>query len=120
MRDRLRLDRRHGGRDIPGVKRVGNQVAGSKEPADYDDDPASAYIRMISGAVAGCTACVACYPVDLIRTRLTTELPGKEHYKGIADAFTKIIQTEGLSGLYAGLGPTLFVAVPNWTCVSEA
>eukprot|EP00551_Chaetoceros_affinis_P006946 CAMPEP_0203683844 /NCGR_PEP_ID=MMETSP0090-20130426/47730_1 /ASSEMBLY_ACC=CAM_ASM_001088 /TAXON_ID=426623 /ORGANISM="Chaetoceros affinis, Strain CCMP159" /LENGTH=365 /DNA_ID=CAMNT_0050552999 /DNA_START=1654 /DNA_END=2751 /DNA_ORIENTATION=- len=81
---------------------------------DYENDPASAYIRMVSGAVAGCTACVACYPLDLIRTRLTTELPGKEHYKGIADAFTKIIQTEGPSGLYAGLGPTLFVAVPNF------
>mmetsp|Transcript_7852 Transcript_7852/g.8996 ORF Transcript_7852/g.8996 Transcript_7852/m.8996 type:complete len:343 (-) Transcript_7852:71-1099(-) len=78
-----------------------------------DDDP-SAYIRMISGAVAGCTACVACYPLDLIRTRLTKELPGKEHYKGISDALQKILQTEGVSGLYAGLGPTLFVAVPNF------
>ncbi len=89
-------------------------AASRDDDHDYENDPASAYIRMISGAVAGCTACVACYPLDLIRTRLTTELPGKEHYKGIADAFTKIIQTEGPSGLYAGLGPTLFVAVPNF------
>ena len=84
---------------------------------DYDynneEDP-STIARMISGGVAGCSACVACYPLDLVRTRLTTELPGQEHYKGIIDAFTKIIQTEGVLGLYAGIGPTLFVAVPNF------
>lgn len=70
--------------------------------------------RMISGATAGMTACVACYPLDLVRTRLTTELPGQEHYKGISDAFAKIIKNEGVSGLYAGIAPTLFVAVPNF------
>ena len=70
--------------------------------------------RMISGATAGMTACVACYPLDLVRTRLTTELPGQEHYKGIADAVSKIVRTEGVAGLYAGILPTLFVAVPNF------
>mmetsp|Transcript_4326 Transcript_4326/g.8296 ORF Transcript_4326/g.8296 Transcript_4326/m.8296 type:complete len:379 (+) Transcript_4326:88-1224(+) len=70
--------------------------------------------RMISGATAGCTACVACYPLDLVRTRLTTELPGQEYYKGITDAFAKIVKSEGFMGLYAGIGPTLFVAVPNF------
>lgn len=70
--------------------------------------------RMISGATAGCTACIVCYPLDLVRTRLTTELPGQEYYKGITDAFAKIVKSEGLSGLYAGIGPTLFVAVPNF------
>jgi solute carrier family 25 phosphate transporter 23/24/25/41 len=70
--------------------------------------------RMISGATAGCTACIACYPLDLVRTRLTTELPGQEHYKGISDAFAKIVKSEGILGLYAGIGPTLFVAIPNF------
>lgn len=70
--------------------------------------------RFLSGAVAGSVACVACYPLDLVRTRLTTELPGREHYKGISDALQKIVQAEGLGGLYSGIGPTLFVAVPNF------
>lgn len=70
--------------------------------------------RMISGATAGCTACVVCYPLDLVRTRLTTELPGQEYYKGITDAFAKIVKNEGFTGLYAGISPTLFVAVPNF------
>lgn len=90
-----------------------NTVGGDNRNINDDDDP-STIVRMISGAVAGCTGCVACYPLDLVRTRLTTELPGKEHYKGTIDAFRKIIQSEGLGGLYAGLGPTLFVAVPNF------
>lgn len=81
---------------------------------DSSESDPSTIVRLTSGAVAGCTACVACYPLDLVRTRLTTELPGKEHYKGIGDAFTKIVQSDGLKGLYAGLGPTLFVAVPNF------
>lgn len=76
----------------------------------------STFSRLVAGAVAGTTACVACYPLDLIRTRLTTQLDGKEaHYRGISDAFRKIISSEGYIGLYSGLGPTLMVAVPNFS-----
>jgi hypothetical protein len=80
----------------------------------YRGKDAPPLARMISGAAAGCTACVACYPLDLVRTRLTTELPGQEYYKGITDAFAKILKAEGPLGLYAGIGPTLFVAIPNF------
>ena len=37
-----------------------------------------------------------------------------EHYDGIIDALRKISRREGVKGLYSGLGPTLFVAVPNF------
>ena len=70
--------------------------------------------KFAAGATAGCVAVVACYPLDLVRTRLTTELEGHEHYKGIRDAFRKIYQTEGIRGFYSGIGPTLGVAVPNF------
>jgi hypothetical protein len=80
-----------------------------------DDDVVSTTSRLIAGAVAGTTACVACYPLDLVRTRLTTQLDGREAYRGITDAFAKIVQYEGFSGLYSGLGPTLMVAVPNFS-----
>lgn len=72
------------------------------------------YKRFLAGACAGSMACIACYPLDLIRTRLTTELPGHENYKGITDAFAKIFKSDGPRGFYAGLGPTMFVAVPNF------
>jgi hypothetical protein len=57
---------------------------------------------------------IASYPLDLVRTRLTTELEGREHYRGLIDAFRKIASSEGLAGFYCGLGPTLLVAVPNF------
>lgn len=70
--------------------------------------------RFMAGAVAGSTACIACYPLDLVRTRLTTQLEGREHYSGMTDAFRKIHRAEGFAGFYSGLGPTLLVAVPNF------
>jgi solute carrier family 25 (mitochondrial phosphate transporter), member 23/24/25/41 len=73
-----------------------------------------AYHKFLAGAISGCTACVACYPLDLVRTRLTTELEGRENYRGIVDAVRKISASEGILGFYSGLGPTLAVAVPNF------
>jgi hypothetical protein len=70
--------------------------------------------KFTAGAVAGICAVTACYPLDLVRTRLTTELEGREHYRGILDAILKIHKTEGFRGFYAGIFPTLLVAVPNF------
>lgn len=83
-----------------------------KEEKKREDAPA--LHKFMAGGIAGTTAVVACYPLELVRTRLTTELEGKEHYRGIADAFRKIAATEGPLGFYAGIGPTLLVAVPNF------
>eukprot|EP00571_Detonula_confervacea_P016625 CAMPEP_0172309186 /NCGR_PEP_ID=MMETSP1058-20130122/9552_1 /TAXON_ID=83371 /ORGANISM="Detonula confervacea, Strain CCMP 353" /LENGTH=269 /DNA_ID=CAMNT_0013021765 /DNA_START=359 /DNA_END=1168 /DNA_ORIENTATION=+ len=94
---------------------------GPQRLSDDDEDNASnpkevsTLSRLAAGAVAGTTACVACYPLDLVRTRLTTQLDGKETYRGITDAFAKIAKNEGSMGLYSGLGPTLMVAVPNFS-----
>lgn len=70
------------------------------------------FIRLTAGACAGLIACSACYPLDLIRTRLTMQ-EGHQHYRGITDALVQISRKEGLGGLYRGLGTTLMVAVPN-------
>ena len=85
------------------------------EDSEFNTKEVSTLSRLIAGAVAGTTACVACYPLDLVRTRLTTQLDGQESYRGITDAFAKITRHEGLGGLYSGLGPTLMVAVPNFS-----
>ena len=94
---------------------------GPQRLSDEDEDDVrntrevSTLSRLVAGAAAGTTACVACYPLDLVRTRLTTQLEGKETYRGITDAFAKIAQKEGPIGFYSGLGPTLMVAVPNFS-----
>ncbi|CAH0489834.1 unnamed protein product [Peronospora farinosa] len=66
-----------------------------------------------SGAVAGATATVACYPIDLIRTRLATQLNTDIRYTGIRHAVQRISAEEGMMGLYRGMGATLMVTVPN-------
>lgn len=69
---------------------------GPQRLSDEDEDDVnntneiSTFSRLVAGAFAGCTACIACYPLDLVRTRLTTQLDGKEHYRGITDAFVKV------------------------------
>lgn len=78
----------------------------------YEDSPA--WHKFTAGAVAGVSAVTACYPLDLVRTRLTTELEGRENYRGITDAFAKIYKLEGVGGFYSGIWPTLLVAVPNF------
>lgn len=68
-----------------------------------------AFIRLFCGAVAGLCACTACYPLDLVRTRLSVV----GSYKGIADAFARVAREEGFRGFYSGLVPALGVAVPQ-------
>jgi len=99
-------------------RRVTHRIIHGKEDSGESDsnsnDNTTAYHKFLAGAISGCTACVACYPLDLVRTRLTTELEGREHYRGIVDAVKKIYTSEGPAGFYAGLTPTLCVAVPNF------
>mmetsp|Transcript_939 Transcript_939/g.1996 ORF Transcript_939/g.1996 Transcript_939/m.1996 type:complete len:374 (+) Transcript_939:346-1467(+) len=70
--------------------------------------------KFLAGAIAGSVAVTACYPLDLVRTRLTTQFEGHEHYRGIRDAFKQIYRQEGPIGFYSGIGPTMLVAVPNF------
>jgi len=87
-------------------------LSATNSKRSFEDTPA--LHKFAAGALAGTAACTACYPLDLVRTRLTTELEGREHYRGIVDAFTKIGKAEGLRGFYSGIAPTLLVAVPNF------
>lgn len=96
----------------------------------------------MAGAAAGGVATTFCYPLDLIRTRLTTQLSSvhvhpysiahtlnthqsafeiiithqnnqASHYNGIMHALLRITKEEGIFGLYNGLGSTLLCQVPN-------
>jgi len=63
------------------------------------------------GGTAGAVATFATYPLDLVRTRLAAQSEPKT-YKGMGDAFWKIVQSGGVTGLYRGLFPTLLEIVP--------
>jgi solute carrier family 25 (mitochondrial phosphate transporter), member 23/24/25/41 len=96
------------------VSQKGDTPGGTRSGGRHRSDDTAASHKFIAGAVAGTAACLACYPLDLVRTRLTTEFEGHEHYRGILDAFRKIYRTEGILGFYSGVAPTLMVAVPNF------
>ncbi|RLN74907.1 hypothetical protein BBJ28_00015184 [Nothophytophthora sp. Chile5] len=81
---------------------------------DYPGFTDSSWTTMFaSGALAGAVATIACYPIDLIRTRLATQLNSDIRYTGIRHAVQRIRAEEGARGLYRGMGATLMVTVPN-------
>ncbi|KAI5665239.1 hypothetical protein M9H77_24562 [Catharanthus roseus] len=58
----------------------------------------------IAGAVAGISSTLLTYPLELLKTRLTVQ---RGVYKGLFDAFLKIVREEGPAELYRGLTPSL-------------
>lgn len=90
-----------------------NNVEIRKRKSSSPDDTRTSH-KFLAGAMAGIAAVSACYPLDLVKTRLTTQFEGREYYSGIRDAFRKIHKYEGVAGFYSGIGATMFVAVPNF------
>lgn len=64
-----------------------------------------------SAGISACAACTLCYPLDLVKTRLSAQTKTM-YYTGIADAFRKIPADEGLKGLFRGLPVTLCSVTP--------
>mmetsp|Transcript_117313 Transcript_117313/g.230127 ORF Transcript_117313/g.230127 Transcript_117313/m.230127 type:complete len:408 (+) Transcript_117313:135-1358(+) len=74
--------------------------------------------RFMAGALSGATACFACYPLDLVRTRLTVSSSfsspaGAQTGSKIYHVVKEIILKEGVGGLYRGLPVSLFVTAPT-------
>ncbi|KAH7286556.1 hypothetical protein KP509_32G012500 [Ceratopteris richardii] len=70
----------------------------------------------MAGSLAGGTAVLFTYPLDLAMTTLGYQVrdprTGSQAYTGIRDVFSKVVQANGLKGLYRGIGPTLCGIVP--------
>ena len=70
-------------------------------------------VDLFAGSLAGGTAVMCTYPLDLARTRLAFQ--DSNHptpYKGIKDVCTQAFQKGGVRGLYRGLCPTLYGNLP--------
>ena len=63
--------------------------------------------RLWAGGLAGCTACVLTYPLDLIRARLTFQSGSFKQYNGITHGLLTVVRTEGPLALYRGLWPSI-------------
>ena len=60
-----------------------------------------------AGALAGCTAAIATFPLDVVRTRLALGAGGS-----MLGTLSAIARAEGVGALYAGMGATLAGVVP--------
>ncbi|XP_041022763.1 LOW QUALITY PROTEIN: adenine nucleotide transporter BT1, chloroplastic/mitochondrial-like [Juglans microcarpa x Juglans regia] len=64
---------------------------------------------LVAGACAGVSSTLCTYPLELVKTRITVE---RGVYKGLFDAFFKILKEEGPAELYRGLTPSLIGVIP--------
>uniref|UniRef100_A0ACD5ZJX5 Uncharacterized protein n=1 Tax=Avena sativa TaxID=4498 RepID=A0ACD5ZJX5_AVESA len=83
-------------------------------------------LDLVAGSIAGGTAVICTYPLDLVRTKLAYQLQVKgavnlglreskayeQVYKGILDCVKTIYKQNGLKGLYRGMAPSLYGIFP--------
>lgn len=84
-------------------------------------------VDLVAGSLAGGTAVICTYPLDLVRTMLAYQVTGsyttesdkgarrvciQPAYRGILDVFAKVYREGGLRGLYRGVGPSLYGIFP--------
>uniref|UniRef100_A0A2K5C6Y8 Solute carrier family 25 member 16 n=1 Tax=Aotus nancymaae TaxID=37293 RepID=A0A2K5C6Y8_AOTNA len=69
--------------------------------------------RLMAGSMAGMTAVICTYPLDMVRVRLAFQVKGEHTYTGIIHAFKTIYAKEGgFFGFYRGLMPTILGMAP--------
>ncbi|CAL4889047.1 unnamed protein product [Urochloa decumbens] len=81
-------------------------------------------LDLMAGSIAGGTAVICTYPLDLIRTKLAYQVkgavsagfreckPSEQVYKGIMDCVKTIYRQNGMKGLYRGMAPSLYGIFP--------
>nr|CAB3449387.1 unnamed protein product [Digitaria exilis] len=92
-------------------------------------------LDLVAGSIAGGTAVICTYPLDLVRTKLAYQVgsdaswilhhvkgavnasfreckPSEQVYKGIMDCVKTIFRQNGLKGLYRGMAPSLYGIFP--------
>ena len=63
----------------------------------------------VAGACAGLSSTVICYPMEVMKTRLTVEAG---RYSGIGNCFMTVLSAEGVSALYRGLVASAMGIIP--------
>ncbi|KAK4788073.1 hypothetical protein SAY86_019392 [Trapa natans] len=72
---------------------------------------------LTAGGVAGAAFWASVYPTDVVKSVIQVDDYNNPKYKGTMDAFRKILNSEGVKGLYKGFGPAMARSVPaNAAC----
>ena len=82
-------------------------------PADDEMDMMEPVWRAIGGGFAGSMATLCTYPMDVIRAKLTVAEPSLHApAPTMRSVFHELTKTQGLRGLYGGIGATLIAVAP--------
>ena len=81
-----------------------------------DCEPTPRWAVFVAGALAGCTATIITFPLDVARTRMAMECPLDMN---VATCLYGIGQTEGLGALYRGLTASCLGVLP-YSCMKLA
>ncbi|KAJ3179369.1 mitochondrial thiamine pyrophosphate transporter [Geranomyces variabilis] len=76
--------------------------------------------ELFAGALAGCTATVATYPFDLLRTRFAMQGASGGPYTSLLSAVRQIYAAEGVHGFYRGVVPSVLQMAPQMGIVFAA
>ncbi|CAG7720959.1 unnamed protein product, partial [Allacma fusca] len=66
---------------------------------------------LMAGGMAGVASWIACFPMDVVKTRLQSDTQGK--YMGTIDCIRKTMATEGYRAFFRGLNSTVIRAFPT-------
>lgn len=73
--------------------------------------------HMVSGSISGAVASMVVQPLDVIRTRLQQQKAGidTQGFKSssMIEVGKRIVQIDGIKGLWRGTGPTLYRVIPG-------
>jgi len=70
-------------------------------------------INVASGGLAGAGSLMIVYPLDYARTRLASDVGGKDRqFNGLADCLKKTVQAGGVASLYNGIGVSIMGIIP--------
>lgn len=72
--------------------------------------------KLACGGLSGVVTIIPIYPLDLARTRLTADVRTNRMYKGLFDCLKQTFKNEGFTGLYKGLGISVFGIIPYLVC----
>ena len=92
-------------RDVPGCMVYFGVYTLAKNA--LGDSPTAA---LISGALAGVSFWPVILPMDCLKSRYQTAPDGT--YDDIGQVYTKLMQEEGVGGLFAGMGPAMIRSMP--------
>jgi len=70
---------------------------------------------MAAGSLSGMAYWISLFPVDLIKAKIQTDMSGER--TSFLGCLRSVIRTEGVRGLYRGLGVTLARAAPANACI---